>query len=106
MNLETEVSVVHTTQRRRILLLVTIMIAMGVAIGGMTLTVLYQTSLEQTGNRLVDSVKGLARLIEAIARHHMPNMPDADTFSTRQLLMEDTLNQLREAKAEYPGQGE
>jgi signal transduction histidine kinase len=53
---------------KRVLLLVLIMTAVAVSIGGFAILILYETAIDEERQRLVDAVRGQARLIEAIMR--------------------------------------
>lgn len=53
---------------KRVLLLVLIMTAVAVAIGGAAIMILYETALSEERQRLIDALNSQVRLIEAIAR--------------------------------------
>ena len=53
---------------KRVLLLVLIMTAVAVAIGGAAIMILYETAISEERQRLVDALNSQVRLIEAIAR--------------------------------------
>jgi PAS domain S-box-containing protein len=55
--------------RRNVLQVVAIMAGIGLGAAGLSLWVLYQASFAETRSRLVDTARGQARIIEAIARH-------------------------------------
>ena len=53
---------------KKVLLLVLIMTAVAVSIGGFAILILYETAIAEERQRLVDAVTSQARLIEAIIR--------------------------------------
>ena len=81
---------------KRMLLLLLIMMAVTVAIGGVAIGVLYRTAFNEERSRVVEIAQSQARLIEAIARfdqaysHNYPVGPK-----------EATLAQLNDAHAHY-----
>ena len=56
------------SERKRVLLLISIMAAATLTVTGITLAILYRTSMQEQRERLVETVQSEARLIEAIAR--------------------------------------
>ena len=89
-------------EKRRILLLILIMTAVSVGVGGIVLYVLYETAFAQQRLRLVETVQSQARLIEAVARfdikHSSEDVPGG-AFAA-------TLGQIREANKHFRGFGE
>jgi signal transduction histidine kinase len=61
----------------RVLLLVLIMTAVAVSIGGFAILILYETAITEERQRLVDAVRSQARLIEAIIRQEQRVHPGA-----------------------------
>ncbi len=55
-------------ERKRLFLLIGIMTCVSLAVGTMTIVVLYDTAIEEERERLVETAQSQARLIEAIAR--------------------------------------
>jgi PAS domain S-box-containing protein len=86
--------------RRQSILLMIIMSAVALCIGGATLFSLYQASFEQQRQRLTDLARSRARMIEAVARFdekYSRNYPEGPFAAT--------LEQLRQAHAEFEGLG-
>ncbi|CAK0740561.1 Histidine kinase [Gammaproteobacteria bacterium] len=94
------------SERYRQLLLMLIMMMVGLTIGGVTLTILYQTSLEQTRQRLLEMVQSHARLIETMARHDSDYTNNLNNSELRQRFLEKILDGLREVNHEFQGLGE
>lgn len=87
--------------RKRVLLLVLIMLLIVLATLAISITVLYRTAIEESKNRLSETAKSQARLIEAIARYdkkYNSLLPGG--------AKEATLSQIREAHQGYQGFGE
>ena len=63
---------------KRVLLLVLIMTAVAVSIGGFAVLILYETAIGEERQRLVDAATSQARLIEAIARQEQTVHRSAD----------------------------
>lgn len=63
---------------KRVLLLVLIMTAVAVSIGGFAVLILYETAIGEERQRLVDAATSQARLIEAIARQEQSVHRSAD----------------------------
>ncbi|MBF0182411.1 MAG: PAS domain S-box protein [Magnetococcales bacterium] len=98
------------SDRYRILLLMAILAVVGLAIGGATLIILYNTSFDQTRERLIEAVQSRARLIEAMARHtrrHLEEHHDAAgvSMASPERILAEILDQLREAHEHFPGMG-
>ncbi|MBN1123325.1 MAG: PAS domain S-box protein [Anaerolineae bacterium] len=88
-------------ERRRITLLIVIMALIAVIVSSITIVVLYNTSLEQQRERLVEIAQSRARLIEVMARH------ESDYQGTpADQLGETTLHQLQEAHTQFMGFGD
>ena len=87
---------------KKVYLLIAIMVAVAIAVGGVTITLLYQTAFEQDKARLTESVKSQARLIEAVARFDkefsVTDHPDGPFAAT--------LSQVADAHDRYEGFGE
>jgi len=86
---------------KRIFLLLLIMLAVTVAIGGVAIGVLYRTAFNEERSRLVETAQSQARLIEAIARFDQAYSHDYPEGAK-----EATLSQLSDAHAHYVGFGE
>ena len=74
---------------KRVLLLVLIMTAVAVAIGGAAIMILYETAISEERQRLVDALNSQVRLIEAIARQEQrvePLAADARAAALAQVL--------------------
>ena len=74
---------------KRVLLLVLIMTAVAVAIGGAAILILYETALSEERQRLIDALNRQVRLIEAIARQEQrvePPAADARAAALAQVL--------------------
>lgn len=77
--------------------LIAIMAVIALIVLGMTTFTLYQTAFEEERNRLVDTVRSQARLIEAMAHH--------DLRESGQVILDDVLDQVRDAHRNFPGFG-
>ena len=86
---------------KRIFLLLLIMLAVTVAIGGVAIGVLYRTAFNEERSRLVETAQSQARLIEAIARFDLAYSHDYPEGAKQA-----TLSQLSDAHAHYVGFGE
>lgn len=89
------------SERKRIFLLAGIMAVVALSVGGLSLTVLYETAFEEARARLVETAQSRARLIEAIARfdiEHQHVHPHNE--------LDATLTQLRDAHEKFQGFGE
>jgi hypothetical protein len=87
--------------RKRIILLITIMIVIGLIIESITIAVLYQAAFNEQAQKLRDTVTSQARLIEAIARFdriHNKEYPGRAGAAT--------LSQITDAHSHYKGFGE
>ncbi len=87
--------------RRRLLILILIMTIVSLVITGITIFILYNVAFQQSEDRLVETVKTQARLIEAIARF------DA-TYSEQDFpggSVKATLSQIIDAHEHYEGFG-
>ena len=88
------------SSRKRVLLLVAIMASISLLIEAVTITLLYRTAIQEEKNRLVESARSQARLIEAIARF------DLKYSSNYPLGAEEaTLSQIMDAHNQYEGFG-
>ncbi len=88
-------------ERRRILFLTLIMLAVAVGVAAIAISALYEVGFEQQRARLVETAQSHARLIEAVARF------DA-RYSTEHVFgsaFADTLEQIRDAQARFKGFG-
>ncbi len=84
--------------RKRVVLLVLIMVAVAMAVGGITLGFLYQTAFKEAQARLVETAQSRARLMEAMARfdtRYSRNYPGGAVAAT--------LSQIREAHDQFQG---
>ena len=84
----------------RVLLLIAIMAALCLVVGSATITVLYKAAIDEERNRLEETVKGQARLIEAIARfnsEYSQDYPDGPRKAT--------LSQIVDAHSRHKGFG-
>lgn len=87
--------------RKRVLLLIAIMASISLLIEFVTITLLYRAAINEERNRLVETAKSQARLIEAIARFDMKYSNDYPQGSE-----EATLSQIIDAHDQYEGFGE
>ncbi|MBN1966176.1 MAG: hypothetical protein JW910_16130, partial [Anaerolineae bacterium] len=86
--------------RRRIVILIILMSVIAFSVGGITLVMLYDTSLAQQRTRLVEVAQSRARLIEAVARftrqtYGLDHTPE-ETFAA-------VLAQITEAHEQFQG---
>ncbi|MBF0426705.1 MAG: PAS domain S-box protein, partial [Magnetococcales bacterium] len=98
-------------ERRPMLSLILVMAAVGLVVGGVTLFILYETSLGQTQDRLQDLVRGRARLIEAMFRAQVDHLREhsghpEDATSEQERAWNRVLAILREAQYGFHGMGE
>jgi PAS domain S-box-containing protein len=87
--------------RRQLILLLIIMLVVALGVGGIVLFYLYRTAFEQQRERLTDLARSRARMIEAVARFdekYSRGYPEGPFAAT--------LEQLRQAHAEFAGIGE
>ncbi len=89
------------SERRRIILLIFIMAVTALLVGGIAMTLLYQTAFKEEATRLVETAQSQARLIEAIARFDATYPHDFPGGATAA-----TLIQIRDAHDHYAGFGE
>ncbi|MBF0626651.1 MAG: PAS domain S-box protein [Magnetococcales bacterium] len=94
-----------TPETARMLLLMAIMAAVGIIMSGIAIAILYNTSFEQSGQRLRQTVEGQARLIEAITRNEITHLSLADAAFTPAVLEEAVMQQVREAHHQFKGFG-
>ncbi|MBF0625213.1 MAG: sensor histidine kinase [Magnetococcales bacterium] len=86
-----------TEDRNRLLVLVLIMTLVAAVVGGVTLGMLYHGSFEEQRNRLVESARQQARLMEAVARFdqvYSNDYPEGATKATLSQIL-DALSQSR-----------
>ncbi len=86
--------------RKRIFLLILIMSSIVIIVESITLGILYNTAIDEEANRLVETAKSQARMIEAVARFDKKYSSDYP-HGTRQA----TLDQIRDAHKKYLGFG-
>ncbi len=87
--------------RKRLLLLILIMTGASLVVGGVAVSALYRTAIEQTRKRLAETAQSQARLIEAVARYAADNSADDPKGSETA-----TLSQIIDAHKHYQGLGE
>ena len=87
-------------ERKRVAILLGVMIATVVTVGGTTVAWLYQAAFEQQRVRLTETVQTQARFIEAVARHESTRR-DVDPDGPEAAVLE----QLREAQAHLAAGG-
>jgi len=85
----------------RVLLLIAIMAALCLVVGSATISVLYQAAIDEEEARLEETVKGQARLIEAIARFNSEYSQDYPGGPRKA-----TLSQIMDAHGRHKGFGE
>jgi len=87
---------------RRLIVLMLLMIAVALSVGGSIIGLLYQESFEKERSHLIDIVKSQARLMEAVARfdavHSQEDHPGGAAAAT--------LSQIEDAFLHYEGYGE
>jgi hypothetical protein len=89
------------SERKRILLLISIMATVSLTIGGIAILLLYRTALEEEKARLVETAQSQARLIEAVTRFDSTwsrNYPGGSEQAT--------LSQISDAHGRYKGFGD
>ncbi|MBF0280043.1 MAG: PAS domain S-box protein [SAR324 cluster bacterium] len=92
-------------ERNRLLLLIAIMTSISLIVGGIAVSLLYLTSIEQEKARLVETAQSQARLIEAIARATIAHeREDPNSISSNAETI--TLQQVADAHEHYQGFGE
>ncbi|MBI4831764.1 MAG: PAS domain-containing protein [Candidatus Lindowbacteria bacterium] len=89
-------------RNKRIFLLLVIMAAVSIGVGGIVLTSLYRTSVEQQRRRLIEMVKSQARLIEAMARFDASRYAGSDPEAA----LAFTFEELKDAHGHFGGLGE
>jgi hypothetical protein len=87
--------------RKRVFLLITIMVVIGLIIESVTMTTLYRTAFNEQKENLRDIVTSQARLIESIAQFDSIHSKDYPGGAN-----EGTLSQIAEAHKHYSGIGE
>ena len=93
------------SERKRLLLLIAIMSVVSMVIAAITITVLYRTAFEEEKERLVETARSQARLIEAVARfdadrdEQVPGVYPEGAVAA-------TLSQIEDAHRHYRGFGE
>jgi len=92
------------SERKRLFLLISIMIATSLIVAGVTIAILYRAAFSEEKARLVETAQSQARLIEAVARfnkvHQKKMHPQVDVPA------EATLSQVIDAHKHYKGFGE
>ncbi|MCB2145618.1 MAG: hypothetical protein KQI81_04035 [Deltaproteobacteria bacterium] len=86
--------------RKRVILLIFIMSLIVWVVEGITVSVLFNTTLKEEKSRLVEMAKSQARLIEAVARFNK-DFFNGDLDKGRQA----TLSQIQDAHTRYEGHG-
>ncbi len=94
------------SNRRRFILLIAIMSAVGLAIAGITMQTLYAAAIDEGRARLRETAQSHARIIEAIARYNQfaPHTPST-AASPPQPVAKHTLATLRDAHEQFEGFG-
>ncbi|MBF0180843.1 MAG: PAS domain S-box protein [Magnetococcales bacterium] len=92
-------------EKRRILLLVVIMACVGLTMSGVSIAILYETSFEQTRQRLVQTVQSRARLIEAMTRHEIARLKDTPGEIVMSQVVEHVMMPVRDAHHRFSGLG-
>lgn len=90
------------TDRQRLLVLLVVMAAVGLAAVGLSLWLLYSAAFDEQRSSLVEIAQSQARLIEAVARFDTVHSQDADPRGAAAA----TLAQVIDAHAHYRGFGE
>lgn len=85
---------------QRVLLLVSVLSAVAISIGISAIYILYRTSFQEQGLRLVETVQSQARLLEAVARFDSLYNRDYPGGS-----IQATLTQIQDAHSRYRGFG-
>ena len=86
--------------RKRVLILIVLMAVSSIIVAGVTITVLYRTSIEEQQARLVETAQSQARLIEAVARFDKQYIEDYPAGPENA-----TLSQIIDAHEHYRGFG-
>lgn len=86
------------SDQKRIILLIFIMALISLAIGITGVSILYQTALHEEKDRLIETVKSQARLMESVARFNSKYNKDVP-YSSRQA----TISQIMNAHEHYEG---
>jgi len=92
------------SEKKRVFLIISIMAAISLIVGGGTLYVLYRAAFSQQEERLRETVQSHARLIEAVARFDAAHQ-EAHPSSNPGGASLDTLSQIRDASRKYKGFG-
>jgi PAS domain S-box-containing protein len=88
--------------RKRVILLVIIMVMIALAIGGVSISLLYLTAFEEERARLIETAQSQARLIEAVARFDRRSGQQ----DTPREAAAATISQIVDAHENYEGFGE
>lgn len=88
------------SDRRRIFYLLLIMAIVALTVGAVSVSILYRAAFAQQEERMVETARSQARLIEAIARHE--GLEDVST----EIIFEHTLSQIGESHKNYEGFGD
>ena len=88
--------------RQRLFLLIGIKVTGMACVTGIAVVLLYQNSLEQQRNHLTDTLRGQARLIEAVARFDKTHSKDAHTEGAKAA----TIGQIIDAHQTFTGLGD
>lgn len=90
----------HAVQeRKRLYFLLFLVAVVALLVCASTVDTLYQAALAQQKQQLAEMVKSQARLMEAVARHHRKEQHGRSAAGADA----ETLNQIRDAFAHYPG---
>lgn len=89
------------SDRSRIIYLIIIMTVVALLVVIISIGILYQTALQQEGERLIETAQSQARILEAMARFDREYSSDYEGGA-----FEATLSQIREAHENYQGFGE
>jgi PAS domain S-box-containing protein len=88
-------------ERKRVLVLILIMTGVSLVVGGVAVSALYRTAIDQTRKQLAETAQSQARLIEAVARFDADFSEDYPKGSEAA-----TLSQIVDAHERYQGFGE
>lgn len=91
------------SERKRILMLISIMAVSALTVAAVTMHVLYRAAYKEEQTRLVETAQSQARLIEAIARFHHTQGKDHPEYRHP---VDATLSQIRDAHRHYVGFGQ
>ncbi len=94
------------TGKIRFFLLTVVMVSIAVGVGATAILLLYQVSLGRQRERLVETAKSQARMIEAIARYNARHLPEHAEMSDREVFFRTTLSQIRSAHENFDTFGE